>query len=594
MEDNLLNKHICLAVLPFQVLSDNATVGLCCKGLVMDLITDLSRFRFFHIIALEATQDLNPDELAGSRKIENLNLDYLLKGMVRHLQDKLLFNLQLINIRKKHVVWAEKYERSIDDIFQIQEDMVEKIVVSLQQFVDYDLLNEIRKKPVTSLNVYECWLRGFHELKKGTCEADEQARLYFRQAMEMDPHYPRAYMGMSLSYFNEWSCQLWSRWEVSKNGAFEWAQRALELDEWDHVCNAIVGRIYLYNGEYEKAEHFLRKSLRINANDTETLVVIAVSFTYLGYFKESIELYERVKRLNPVHSFTEIGAFIFFEAGQIDEAIALGEKTEDGKAWVDFPAYQSAAYYLKGDTAKMQERWQVYLQEFTEKINSGKQADTQSALQWMIDANPYRNETRLRPFWDYMGEVDSGAVMVEKERPVSARQNLFSKEGELWTVSFGGRQVQLPDLKGYYDLAQLLDRPNQSIHCTELMGAQVIEKGEAVFDRKAKENYKKRILELQQEIKEAENTYDSDRLMKLEDEYDAMIQHLSRATGVGGNARKVSGTIEKCRAAVTWRIRSAIRKIAETHPRLGKHLELSVKTGIFCEYAPEQEMNWVL
>src|SRR5690606_39645083 len=66
----------------------------------------------------------------------------------------------------------------------------------------------LRQKPLTSLGAYECWLRGYQELKKGTLEADEQARIYFQQAMELDPHYPRAYTGMSLSYFNEWSCQI--------------------------------------------------------------------------------------------------------------------------------------------------------------------------------------------------------------------------------------------------------------------------------------------------------------------------------------------------------------------------------------------------
>ena len=184
--------------------------------------------------------------------------------------------------------------------------------------------------------------------------------------------------------------------------------------------------------------------------------------------------------------------------------------------------------------------------------------------------------------------------MLEKPGALAAQQNRFSQEGGLWSVSFGGRQTQLPDLKGYHALTRLLAQPRQPIHCTELMGAQTFQDGQAVFDEKAKAAYQKRILELQQEMEEAEIAHESERLGALQEEYDRLIEHLSRETGKGGRARKVTGTIDKCRSAVTWRIRSAIKKIGDPHPALGRHLEASIKTGVFCEYAPEYEIDWVL
>jgi TolB-like protein len=184
MENNITGKHICLAVLPLQVLSDNPKVTMICQGLLMDLITDLSRFRSFRIIAYDTSKGIDPNEQTDSTNLNELNLDYLVKGMARHQDEKVLFNLQLVNFRQNRLAWAEKFSGGFDELLQIQEEIVEKIVMSLQHFVDYDLLNEVRKKPLTDLNVYECWLRGYQELKKGILEADEQARLYFRQAME--------------------------------------------------------------------------------------------------------------------------------------------------------------------------------------------------------------------------------------------------------------------------------------------------------------------------------------------------------------------------------------------------------------------------
>jgi len=596
MENKAVTRNISLAVLPFQVLPGDPQVEMFSQGLVMDVISDVSRFRSFHIVAFETARGLSPGLPPDSPPMNGLQLDYIVKGLVRHRQQKLTFNLQLIHVKENRLVWAEKFSGGFEELFQIQEDIVEKIVVSLQHFVDHDLLVELRKKPLTSLGVYECWLRGYQELKKGTLEADQQARIFFQQAMELDPNYPRAYTGMSLSYFNEWSCQLWSRWDVSRNGAFEWAQKALELDEWDNVSNAILGRIYVFNGEYEKAEHFLRKSLRINPNDAETLVLIVFGLTYLGYAKEAIELYERAKRLNPADNYMSLacGAFVHFESGQIDEAISLAEQYQIGKGWVDFAAYQAAAYYHKGDLKKMQEKWLLYLNEFSDKINGGKPASTQTALQWMINVNPYRHETQLRPFWEHIGKAELENFPASKPETPALAPNRFSQEGELWSIQYDGKQVQLPDIKGYSDLARLLAQPRIPIHSTDLMGAAALEKGEAVFDEKAKSAYQKRILELQEEIAEADMANHHARLANLQEEYDLLLEHLSQSLGKGGKTRKVSGTVEKCRTAVTWRIRSAMKKIAEAHPALGRHLEVSVKTGVFCEYAPEFETTWTI
>ncbi len=586
--------HITLAVLPLQVLAQDPKVDMFCQGLAMDLTTDLSRFRSIQIIAYDS-QILNTNDSLTDANWNKSHLDYLVKGLARQQGEQLVFNIQLINVQENHLVWSEKFTSAFEELFQVQEQIVEKIVGSLQQFVDDDLLNTMRRKSVTTLNAYECWLRGYSELKKGTVESDEQARLYFKQAMDIDPGYSRAYMGMSLSYFNEWSCQLWSRWDVSRNGAFEWAHKALELDELDHVSNAILGRIYLYNGDYERAEHYLRKSLQINANDAETLIVVAVGFAYLGYTKEAKELYERVRRLSATERFAEYGAFILFEAGDIDEAISMGERYEVGKGWVDYPAFLAAAHYLKGDYDKMHHYWQRFLDEFAKKINNGQPADDMTALRWMINTNPYRDKTQLRPFWDYKSQANSEELREDKSLQNSmAHSNQFVQNGKLWHISFEGQHTQLPDFKGNHDLVRLLSQPHQAIHCTDLMGAQTVERGQEVFDDQARAEYQQRILELQEDMKEAEALGNHERFSELQEEYDQLVDHLSSLLGKGGKTRKVSGTVEKCRSAVTWRIRSAIKKINEVHPALARHLRASIKTGIFCEYAPEREIEWQL
>jgi hypothetical protein len=93
---------------------------------------------------------------------------------------------------------------------------------------------------------------------------------------------------------------------------------------------------------------------------------------------------------------------------------------------------------------------------------------------------------------------------------------------------------------------------------------------------------------------EAERHNDFARSERLGAELDGLIDQLSAAMGLGGRARRLGDPAEKARTAVTWRIRSAIRRIGKAHPALGRHLAMSVRTGAFCVYAPERPVRWAL
>ena len=181
--------------------------------------------------------------------------------------------------------------KKMTSIFEIQDDVTQRIVSTLQKHININLLSSARKKNMTSLEAYDCWLRGMDQIEKGRAENDDKAREYFNQALEIDPEYARAYAGLSLTYFNEWSCQVFDRWETAQEGAYKYALKAVSLDDTDNVSNMILGRVYLYQREYEKAEHYLRKSLMLNPNDADNLIQIATSFTALGYHGEAEKLY---------------------------------------------------------------------------------------------------------------------------------------------------------------------------------------------------------------------------------------------------------------------------------------------------------------
>jgi tetratricopeptide (TPR) repeat protein len=176
-----------------------------------------------------------------------------------------------------------------------------------------------------------------------------------------------------------------------------------------------------------------------------------------------------------------------------------------------------------------------------------------------------------------------------------AAANCVRREGALWTLSFGGKTVTIPDAKGLHDLAWLVAHPGKEVAAAELMGvpAQAVGAGgDAVLDDRARAAYKRRLQELEDDLAEAESFNDTERASRAREERDFLAAELAGALGLGGRDRKLGDSGERARKAVTMRIRNSVGRIAKVHPDLARHLERSVRTGAFCSYEPETPMEW--
>ena len=160
-------------------------------------------------------------------------------------------------------------------------------------------------------------------------------------------------------------------------------------------------------------------------------------------------------------------------------------------------------------------------------------------------------------------------------------------------MRYNGEKVLMAELKGFKDIYKLISQPTKEFHCSELMEIPVlVGEDDQMFDQKAKNKYKTRLVQLQEDIEEAQEMNDNVRAGHLQEEYDKILDHLSSSLGLGGKTRKLDDQIDKARSALTWRIRTAIKKIRESHICLGNHLSNSIRTGIFCSYTPETETKW--
>lgn len=601
MENQVISKAVCLAVLPFENHTPHNELEYFARGFVDDLITDLSRFQNLLIISSHST--LHQSLQGVSLISDGLEVDYLLKGSFRYRNQQVRVVIQLVDAEKQHIVWAERYDEPIETIFEIHDNIIERVVGTLSMQIDMDILSMSQKKSITQLEAYDCWLRGFEHLKQGSVEDDQKARVFFEQALKIDPNYARAYTGISLTYFNNWSCQMWDSWEANERGAFENAVKAVALDENDHISQMVMGRILNYRQEFDQAEHHLNKALTLNPNDADNLVQLSLSYAQIGKAPLGIELFNKALRLNPYHDswYYAFGMLPYFIDKHYLEAIGTGSKAPI-QITVDLPGFLAAGYAYAGDQTTARRYLNLFVSTFREKIRHGEDCKPVEALEWMLQVTPCKKTEDVEHIIkgvEMAGLHEAGKTMAKPVRSdalpdKASHQNVFRKEQDVWEVSFLGQSVLLTEVKGFYDLFTLLLRQREEIHCTELMQSENPADADEVFDEKAKHNYKKRIQSLQEDLTEAEAMQDYERAETLSRELDQLIEHVTKAIGMGGKTRKLKSPVERSRAAVTLRIRSAIKKISQSHPDLGMHLTNAVKTGTFCTYHPEQEMSWVL
>jgi predicted ATPase len=189
--------------------------------------------------------------------------------------------------------------------------------------------------------------------------------------------------------------------------------------------------------------------------------------------------------------------------------------------------------------------------------------------------------------------VGAGGEPAAHVGSIGERAGVFRRAGDFWEIGLGDELVTIRSTKGMGDLAALLRAAGREVHCLELMGGAIDEGGTGeVIDDTARRAYEQRVRDLQRDLDEAEDDNDRGRAERARAELDAVVDELTAALGLGGRTRRSGGSAERARSAVTQRVRAAICRIDELHPRLGRHLQASVRTGTFCSYTPEEPVRW--
>lgn len=291
-----------IAVLPFDNMSSDAEQEFFVDGLTEDIITELSRFSGLFVISRNSTFTYKGKKFLATDAARELNARYVVEGSVRKAGNRVRINVQLIDGLADRHIWAERYDRDLEDIFALQDEITAAIVAMVPGRIEADNSDRARRIPTESMPAYECVLAAkvLHH-KSNKLDNIEAAKLLER-AIGLDPNYAHAHAwracvaGQALTYG-------WSNRDMEETLAEVQndLSKAQSLDENDADIHRVLAAIHIARNNLDQAQHHQHKAHRLNPNYDIVVVQSGELLTWQGRPEEGAELIQQAMELNPLH-----------------------------------------------------------------------------------------------------------------------------------------------------------------------------------------------------------------------------------------------------------------------------------------------------
>jgi adenylate cyclase len=312
-----------IVVLPFANMSGDAEQEFFADGLTEDILTELSRFRHLFVISRNSAFKYKGKAVDVRQVARELRVQYVVEGSVRKVGNRVRVTVQLIDVEVDRHVWAERYDRQLEDIFAIQDEVTAAIVATLPGRLEAATRERVARKTTDNMAAYECVLAG-KLLHHRSNRADNEAALrLLDRAIALDPNYAHAHAWRACVLGQSWVNGYRHDREATWNEVIREIQIALELDSNDSDVHRILAAVNLSGGEHDKAVHHQQRALALNPNDDLIVVQQGEILTWLGQPEEGTAWIEKAMRLNPYHPerfWNHLGR-AYFVARRYGEAI---------------------------------------------------------------------------------------------------------------------------------------------------------------------------------------------------------------------------------------------------------------------------------
>jgi adenylate cyclase len=312
-----------IVVLPFNNMSGDPEQEFFADGLTEDIITELSRHHELFVISRNSSFVYKNRAVNVREVAEKLGAQYLVEGSVRKIGDRVRVTVQLIDTANDAHIWADKYDRNLDDIFAIQDEVTAAIAATLPGRVEAAQRDQLARTKPANMAAYECVLAAKVLHHRSTMTDNERAQTLINRAVALDPDYAHAHAWRACILGQAWVHSWCDDKDAVWNQIVAALDQALALDDNDADVHRILAAVNVNNNELTTARYHQERALALNPNYDLVVVQQGELLTWLGRPEEGIEWIRKAMRLNPHHPerfWSHLGK-ARFAARQYGEAI---------------------------------------------------------------------------------------------------------------------------------------------------------------------------------------------------------------------------------------------------------------------------------
>ncbi|MER8397591.1 adenylate/guanylate cyclase domain-containing protein [Mesorhizobium sp. M1348] len=312
-----------IVVLPFSNMSGDPEQEFFADGLTEDIITELSRHHELFVISRNSAFVYKNRAVNVREVAEKLDVQYLVEGSVRKIGDRVRVTVQLIDTANDAHIWADKYDRKLDDIFAIQDEVTAAIAATLPGRVEAAQRDQLARAKPANMAAYECVLAAKVLHHRSTIADNERAQTLIERAVALDPDYAHAHAWRACILGQAWVHNWCEDRDAVWNNIKAALDRALALDNNDADVHRILAAVNVNNNELTTARYHQERALALNPNYDLVVVQQGELLTWLGRPEEGIEWIRKAMQLNPHHPerfWSHLGK-AHFAARQYGEAI---------------------------------------------------------------------------------------------------------------------------------------------------------------------------------------------------------------------------------------------------------------------------------
>ncbi len=317
-----------IAVLPFDNMSGDPSQDYFSDGLTEQIISGLCKVSNLFVIARNSSFAYKGKSFSIKQIAKELGVKYILEGSVQRGGNSVRITAQLIDATTDYHMWSETYDRDLEDIFTLQDEITMKLIHAMEINLTVGEQARLWEGSTTNINAYDNCMKGIEYMHRNNKKDNAQARQFFQKAIELDINYAMPLANMGMAYFND----LIFGWSDNALETFDQAQgtveKALDLDESLDIAHSVSGFLLLFRREHDKAIEVGEKAIALNPNGAHALVCLALIYWTSGKTRDSVLLMEKALRLNPIPlpMYYSCSAMAYRFNRQYDKAIEMAKK----------------------------------------------------------------------------------------------------------------------------------------------------------------------------------------------------------------------------------------------------------------------------